>query len=138
MACQLLHAKNRWPPESGANRNRFMEHAGQTIVRIFSGREFIPEGTMFMDLFVPFWGPNEGRFETMQPTRVARYVEGHGDFLAMSGIEDCDFVVFPVEYQLCTRPDRAAVLHRLAGDGAGSGETAGGVRGRRLGRARRP
>ena len=92
-----------------------MEHAGQPIVRIFSGKEFIPEGTMFIDLFVPFWGPNEGRFETMQPTRVARYVERHAEFLAMSGIEECDFVVFPVEYQLCTRPDRAAVLLKLAG-----------------------
>ena len=70
---------------------------------------------MFMDLLVPFWGPNEGRFETMQPTRVVRYVEQHRDFLEMSPLEDCDFAVFPVEYQLCTRPDRAAILVKLAG-----------------------
>lgn len=79
-------------------------------LRLFSDRAFIPDGTLFMDLFVPFWGPNEGQFESMQPTRVARYVAQHADFLTLGSLAECDFAVFPVEYQLCTHPDRERLL----------------------------
>ena len=84
------------------------------VTRLFSSREHVPDGTMFMDLFVPFWGPNEGDFESLQPTRTASFVAGHTDFLALTSLEKCDFAVFPVEYQLCTQPDREKVLRDFA------------------------
>ncbi len=74
---------------------------------------------MFMDLFVPFWGPNEGTLQSMQPTRHERFVEHCTRFLSLGNIEECDLAVFPVEYQICCRPDREKFLldfARLARD----------------------
>jgi hypothetical protein len=79
-------------------------------LKIFSDRNYIPNGMGHVMMLFPFWGeghPQNGRFE--------RYSEIGRSFFEMTSLEEADIAVMPVAWELVTNNDPAMDLaHEFA------------------------
>jgi len=79
-------------------------------LKIFSDRNYIPNGMGHVMMLFPFWGkghPQNGRFE--------RYSEIGRSFFEMTSLEEADIAVMPVAWELVTNNEPAMDLaHEFA------------------------
>ena len=76
-------------------------------LKIFSDRNYIPNGMGHVMMLFPFWGeghPQNGRFE--------RYSEIGRSFFEMTSLEEADIAVMPVAWELVTENESAMDLAR--------------------------
>src|SRR5258708_33817535 len=88
-------------------------------LKLFSDRNYIPEGKSHVTMLIPFWGKHREELETLQNRRYNRYAEVGESFFELTPLEQADFDVMPTDweptvhteyllYQLAERAERAA------------------------------
>lgn len=91
-------------------------------VRVFSDRAYLPPHANHIWQLFPFWGTTSREANTVQPKRFAKYMGEAPAFLEMTSLEDCDFAIFPAEYQESESPEGRALFHRFTRLAASAGK----------------